>query len=499
MPNTLATFVLFSWPLVTWLLFKKYRVSIALPATIIFGYLFIPERISFDPPLLPAIDKSFMPSLCTILFLAAHNSRLKRVSIKRAQKSNVNRSVKDRTERTSPGSRVARLVPLILLLMLCAPVLTWLTNQNALIYGSRYLKGIALYDMLSMVQNLAVIFLPFWLARRELGTPQAANDLLKVFAIASLIYSVLVMWEARMSPQLNRDLYGFFASDWRQHVREGFRPIVFLAHGLRVGIFICMGALACAALARANIDGRRSRWLLATAWMIVVLYFSRNLGAMLICLPLTAVILVAPLKIQFLLAGLTSITVLLYPMARGSGAIPTERITDYVALISPERAASFEYRLRNEDILLEKANEKPLTGWGGFGRSRVFDPITGADQSTTDGSWVISIGVYGWVGYLGQFGLLCGGAILMWLRHRRYGLNTLDSGIALILVANLVDLIPNSSLVPILWLMAGATWSRSEYGARHPATFLSPRTRTRTRTRTSLSKNQVSSPQIPID
>lgn len=485
MPNTLAMLVLFSWPLVAWVLFSRYRVTIALPATVIFGYLFIPERVNIDLPLLPAIDKFLIPSVSAAILLAVHDSRealaLRRQN-RRVQEKARRDPAQEAPEKTRPTAarhlrtpRISRIVPLILGVLMLAPVLTWITNQDALIYGPRYLKGLGVYDVFSMILALVVTLLPFWLARHRLGTAEARTDLLKVFAIAGLVYSVLVIWEARMSPQLNRDLYGFFAHSWRQHIREGFRPIVFLGHGLRVGIFLCMALLATATLARGNVDGRRARWLAATAWLLVCLYFSRNLGALLIALPLTAAILFTPKRLQFLLAGTLAGIILIYPLARGSGLIPTERITAWVSEISTDRAASFEYRLENEDILLDKANQKPLAGWGLWGRSRVYNPETGGDMSTTDGSWVIVIGVYGWIGYLGQFGLLCGGAILMWRRHQKFGLDMLDAGLVVILAANLVDLIPNSSGMPVMWLLTGAIWARLEYTAAHPPRPVSAR------------------------
>ena len=66
----------------------------------------------------------------------------------------------------------------------------------------------------------------------------------KRLSILITILLFLVIWEARMSPQINQQLYGFFAHDWLQHIRNGFRPIIFLAHGLRVGIFLAMAMVA---------------------------------------------------------------------------------------------------------------------------------------------------------------------------------------------------------------------------------------------------------------
>ncbi|MEN8887425.1 MAG: hypothetical protein ABF243_00985, partial [Celeribacter marinus] len=59
-----------------------------------------------------------------------------------------------------------------------------------------------------------------------------------------------------------------------------------------------------------------------------------------------------------------------------------------------------------------------------------------------------------------QFGLLCFPALLIWRMRKRLEVDLILTGSAVLLAGNLVDLIPNSSSVPPLWLMAGALWSQ---------------------------------------
>ena len=56
--------------------------------------------------------------------------------------------------------------------------------------------------------------------------------------------------------------------------------------------------------------------------------------------------------------------------------------------------------------MLAHAAEKPLFGWGGYGRNHVYDMATGRMLTIADGAWIISLGIYGWVGYIAEFGLL---------------------------------------------------------------------------------------------
>jgi tetratricopeptide (TPR) repeat protein len=65
--------------------------------------------------------------------------------------------------------------------------------------------------------------------------------------------------------------------------------------------------------------------------------------------------------------------------------------------ISYERAWSLDFRMQMENILVDKALQRPLLGWGGFNRSHVLD-ANGEDISVTDGYWIIVLGHHGIIG-----------------------------------------------------------------------------------------------------
>jgi len=95
----------------------------------------------------------------------------------------------------------------------------------------------------------------------------------------------------------------------------------------------------------------------------------------------------------------------LYVGTRATDVWSAEGLINWAKKISTDRAASLEYRIDNEDILSEKAREKPILGWGGWGRSRVYDK-TGEDISITDGMWIIVFGQYGIVGVLALLAMM---------------------------------------------------------------------------------------------
>ena len=55
--------------------------------------------------------------------------------------------------------------------------------------------------------------------------------------------------------------------------------------------------------------------------------------------------------------------------------------------------------LENDDMLIAKAMQKPLFGWGGWSRNRVFEE-SGRDMAVTDGFWILELGSNGCVGLI---------------------------------------------------------------------------------------------------
>lgn len=444
MPNGFAYFALLSWPLVTFLIFRAMPIPKAIAWTIVGGYLLLPGRAGFDIPLLPPIDKTLVPAVSAAVMTLI--------------------MMRDpRTPRPEPPGQTGKwLVRALLGLMIVTPFVTVLTNPEPVVAGPLYIPGLRVYDAFGVVNDTLVVLIPFILAQRFLATEAEITTLLKILVLAGLVYSAPTLFEIRMSPQLNTWIYGFFRHSFAQHIRgDGFRPIVFLAHGLWLAIFLATCILAAASLWRARRGERYGRvWLPVALYLLVVLVLAKSIGALLITALFLPVLLVFGARMQLLVAVLVAMMVLFYPLLRGTGLIPVEPFIEAVEKVMPERAQSFEFRVRNEDQLLERANEKPFAGWGDWGRSRIYDEVTGRDRSVSDGAWIILIGRGGWLGYLTHFGLLTVPTVLLWIHRKRYPLSLGTSGLAVILAANLLDLVPNATLTPLTWLMAGALAGR---------------------------------------
>ena len=444
--------VLFSWPLVVIGLFRRLDVAAALCWTVVAGYLLLPGKTEINLPVLPTLDKDTVPILMALA-----------VMLVVAQVQKAPRHGAPVTDDTLPGWLPQSRIGMILIIAIpISAFLTVLTNGDRLIYGPKVFQGLRIYDGFSAVLASLMTVLPALLARKFLAHERAHRTLLLVFCISAFVYSFPALYEVRMSPQINLHVYGFVGSDWIQNKRAGgFRPFVFLRHGLWLAIFMACAVLATVALIRLSEGRDKWKYAALAGWLFVTLFLCKTLGALAIAVLLIPAMLLFNIRAQLVTAGLVAGTILFYPAARETGLLPLDRIVSIARSIDPQRGSSLQFRLNNEDILLEKARERPLFGWGGWGRARVYDE-EGRDISVTDGRWVISIGTNGWFGYLNRFGLLTLPILILAFRKRKYEVGLATSCLSLVLAGNLIDLIPNAGLTPVTWLMAGALLGRLE-------------------------------------
>lgn len=450
MPNAFAYIMLFGWPLVVVVLFGALPLRKALIWSIVAGFLLLPSHMGVNLTAMPTIDKALVPSLSAALMCW--------VMSRRQALPNAPHHATHRAAGSTPPATGHWLIGGLFLLLLASSVVTVMQNTEPMIAGPRVIPGLQLYDAASIAVGLVIAFTPFLLAKRFLATSEAHRLLLVVLVISALAYSLLVLFEVRMSPQLHQWVYGYFPHSFAQHIRgDGFRPVVFLGHGLSLGAFLAMAVLAACALWRQALRDRiaATPWMFAVGWLLLTLLLSRNLGATALAVLFAPVILFTTLRLQLVLAAVIAGSVLVFPMLRGAGWVPTEAIHSVAQAIDPERAQSLQFRFDHEDALLDRANEKPLAGWGTWGRNRIFDPDTGRDLSVTDGYWVIVIGSFGWLGYIAQFGLMTLPIILLAFR-RRIDLQPATTGLMLIAAIGLIDLIPNAGRTPVFLMVCGA-------------------------------------------
>jgi len=439
--NFLAHSMLWVWLPVTLAVFAVARPRVAALVSILGGVLLLPSGVVMDLPPLPPLDRDGAIGLGALLATLIFAPRAFR--------------------RRIPGTGVDALI----LVFAVSELATAWNNADSLILGEGTIvrPGLSLYDGLSAAVNQVLrVAAPYVIGRALFRTPGDLELLLKASVLAALLYSPLVLFELRFSPQVHNLVYGFFPHVFSQTVRDtgwGWRPMVFMTHGLMLALFLATASLAASALwsVRSHVGPVPAR--MAAIALLVLLLLCGSLGAALYGLALLPLLLFARphtiLRVAVLLAAL----VFAYPALRTAERFPAQPLVEAARLASEERSTSLAFRFRNEDMLMERAAERRWFGWGRFGRNHVFDPMIGRAVTTTDGLWIIVYGSQGIVGFVALFGAWLMPVFLLPRRLRhvagRRGLKVM-AGMALIVTVNAVDLLPNAFMNSFTLLMAGA-------------------------------------------
>lgn len=433
--------VLLIWPFLAIVFFVTMPIPAALVSTVVGGYLVLPEDVGFDLPVLPTLDKTSIPALSAILILGLIAKKDGPTPLKGLIPRNP-------------------VVMGLLGLMFAGVVGTVLTNGDSLLFQNRVLPGLRTWDMLSSILTMLMMLLPFFLGRKYLASEEAQLIALKTFVVIALGYSLLALFEVRMSPQLNVWVYGFFPHSFAQHIRgDGFRPLVFLNHGLWLAIFFVSSLMAAAGLVRSSISQQQKAfYMIGALWLLGTLILSKSLGALLIAIVFLGLIFMPKKLVRIGLACVIGM-VIFYPVLRSLDFVPVDLLTSLAKRINAARAASLEFRLLNEKFILEHGWERPAFGWGGWDRNRAIEMENGR-RVVPDGRWTISFGQGGYVRFFSEFGLLCAG--VLGLAFSRRSVSFIPLTIALLLTANLLDLLPNATLTAVTWLWAGALAGRLE-------------------------------------
>lgn len=409
------------------------------------GYLLLPSGFKIDLPLVPPLDKMSVPAVATVLLCWA----------KGAQTRTPNHSV---------------VIYLLSVAFVVAPIFTSLGNSYELQIANGSIPGFYPLDGLKMAGHNLIMLAPFYVGKHYLNTDEARASLLKAVPAAALLYSLPMIVELRVSPQFHRWVYGYFPHQFAQQVRAGgYRPVVFLEHGLQVALFISLATVAALVFIRLKTVIMRIPATIVAPYLGVMLVLCKSLGAFVYSVALAPVILFTRPRTWTKITCAVLLFICAYPALRWHGLIPVDQISRAANEFSSERSSSFGVRVENEGQLLAKAQEKPMFGWGTWGRNRIYDDY-GKDISVTDGEWIIQFGAYGWLGYLSLFGLFAAAAFRASraVGHRMDEGAIVIGGLGLLLAVNVLDLLPNSNLTPITFLLAGSIGSASAVRAAKP-------------------------------
>ena len=308
---------------------------------------------------------------------------------------------------------------------------------------------------------------PYFLGRVYLNNLSGLRQLATGILMGGLIYVPLCLYEIRMSPQLHRMIYGFFPHSFAQTIRYGgWRPQVFMQHGLEVGVWMMAATLIGIWLWKTR--GITQIWGIPISWLVSALLITfvlvKSTGAYLLLILGIAILFVSwqfrtAILIFFLIASMSSYL--------AQNALTETYITDQIVaslegFVPQERLQSLEFRFDNEELLADKARERIVFGWGGWGRNRVYDYNWAGelvDISVTDSLWIIAFGANGLVGlsslflsfFLPIIGFVKRYPATFWLNRKVAP----AAVVAVILILYMLDCLLNSMVNPIFALACG--------------------------------------------
>jgi hypothetical protein len=446
-PNTLAWLALAAWPVVVFGFYAyrsaRGRVAATTAWMMILPVMFLPSALAFKTPGVPSLDKDRISFLAIALALALFH-------------------------RPTLRSRAPwRHFPVVVIAVLSYGIFrTVHLNPDVLTFGPTVLPGLTGHDIPSNILSLILdLYLPFFVGQKVFRTERDLRDLFRVLTTCALLYAPFMLIELRLSPQFHNWVYGYHPSAFLQGIRgSGYRPTVFMKHGLSVAMFSF--TTLCAAIALAKVRARLQKpsarvRVLVSGGLVVA---CKSLGPFIYSLAIAPLIILFSNRLVRIVVLVLAVGVVAYPTARATGWFPTKEVVSFFARIDGERAFSLGFRFNQEDELLRRARERPAFGWGTFGRNRVY-ASWGQDVSITDGYWVIALGIWGFFGFAGFFAMLVVPLLrYVWNSPRLpWASQVLMGSLALIVVTFTVDLLPNarSDHLPIayagaLFTLAGA-------------------------------------------
>ncbi len=372
----LALLILF--PIIL-LLFQRLPTNRAVVIGFVVAWLFLPQRTQFAFPGLPDYDRTSATGYSIMLATYLYEPQ---------------------TFRTFKLGWLD-----IPMLMWCiAPFFSSMTND------------LGAYDGFSTALGQTIKYgIPYFLGRLYLNNFKGLQELAIGIFIGGVVYAPLCLLESVISPQLHRMVYGYHGiNQFLQSYRlGGYRPNVFMKHGLSVGMWMMATVLIALWLWQSGtlkkfLNIPMNLWFIGL-YMTHILVRSTGAYVYMFC----GVIIV--LCAKFFRTAFPKVLLILllssYLYLGATGNFTGEQADKIVQVASnlagPDRAQSLGFRFDNEELLVKKAIERMWFGWGGWGRNRVYAYDWKGelvDISVTDSLWIISYGTNGLFGLFGIFG-----------------------------------------------------------------------------------------------
>ncbi|WP_013321991.1 hypothetical protein [Gloeothece verrucosa] len=363
-----AQLVMILWLPITFYLFTRFSPRTAVIMSFIGGLLFLPQSAGFKLPLIP--DYQGMVATCYGIILGVIIYDIKTLARFQFQ-----------------------WIDLPMLVWCICPMFSSLSND------------LGAYDGFNATLTQTTEWgLPYLLGRLYLNNLAGLKELAMNIIKGGLLYVPLCWFEFRFSPQLHRIVYGYHPHQFGQSVRlGGYRPVVFMRHGLMVALWMMLVTLVIFWLWKAK--AIQKIWRIPINWLVGIMLLTfillRSSGAYIYFLYALIILFAAKwlrtnLPLLLLMAGICY-----YLFINISGQFNGDELVSWAANFNQDRASSLEFRFKNEELLIAKARQRMIFGWGGWGRNRVYTENWQGeleDTSVTDSLWIIIFGTQGIVG-----------------------------------------------------------------------------------------------------
>jgi len=425
--EVIAHIVMAVWVPVIFVIFGLFPARRAVILSFVIGWLFLP-LVSYKIQGLPAYGKASATGIGVLLAIICFDSA--------------------RLMAWRP-----RFIDLPMLVWCLCPIASSLNND------------LGFYDGISAAFEQVVFWgIPYFIGRLYFREAEDFRELARALVVAGLVYAPLCMFEMRMSAQLSRYVYGSggYARYHSWAGPLGWQPAVFLQTALACSIFMAGSALLAVWLwssgAIKSVFGVPMGPL--AALLVVVSIFCKGVGAntlLMGCLAaLFAVRKLGTMSLVYVLVGVAPTYVLLRSTGLWSGR---NLISTSTKVVTERKTQSLETRIENEDILMERAFQRPVFGWGRWGRSRVVNE-EGKDICLTDGMWIIALGQTGAVGLTALLATLIGPVLVLAARRRAGAWSRPELapmlGLAVLLTLYSIDNLFNAMLNPVFAMAIGA-------------------------------------------
>ena len=438
--TNLVPLMLFGWIPVTVLSFFLFKPHQAVLFSVIGGWLFLPMAV-YDLQGLPAYSKVTAISVGLVL-----------------------------------GGRISgqRQVVTFTWKLYDLPVIIYCISSIAISLSNH----LGFYDGLAGFLSRAIwLGIPYLAGRVYFNSSDKLRDLCKGIILGGLLYVPFCLYEMRMSPQLHNMIYGYFQHSFIQHARYGgWRPIVFMQHGIMVAFWMAVASVVAFWSWRSgeikNLKGVPMSFCVVVLSVTTIFCKSAN-GWFALIVGCVCYIFSRILKIQNILL-IFFLIIFLYIGLRSINIVSSEELITLASFVfDPERVSSLGMRLSQEDLFSLKAWERPLFGWGGHDRGLPVDLATGQIiVSVVDSLWLITFSSSGLVGLFSlYFSLLIGpfllfkSGMLAKVKDSSFTM-TPATVLSLILILFTIDSLLNAMVNPLYFMITGGLASYYEQKKR---------------------------------